>query len=810
MRNVILASMHTYARRYVAALVAIVIATGFIVAINALSAAAREGASETVGRHYRGADLAATDAEGARQYASLRTRALADPGVTAAAVNWRGWTEARFPDGTTTVSVGSVATALSLRWQETSTGRLPTADGEIAMSSSQARRHDVGTGDTVRLDVGGRDRAFTVIGIVDDQDGPLRSVLYLPERTFASLGDVVEPVDEVFAVTGDPAAVASRLDRAVNGVEVTTAEAYERELRLRATQGIDIFQKLILVFAGISLFVGALVIANTFTILLAQRARDLALLRCVGAVRAQIAWSVVAEGLAIGVAGAAVGVGLGYVIAVAGTAAIGHWSPSTPMGPPTLTPGGVLLPVLLGVAVTVVASYLPARRAGAQSPLAALQPQDVVQIRTKAGALRLVAAAAFLLMGSAGLLVGLRGVLVPGLIGGMLSFVGVLLLTPVLVPAAIRAAGPLARRAGVPGRLAHANSMRNPRRTAATSTALLIGVTLITSVVVGSASISNKVNTSLDSNHPADLIVSSAEGSLPRGIAGQLGAVGGVSRAVEVRGTEASLDGEKMTVLGADRGALAVVRGGAVRDLGPDEVMIPAESGAFDDGSYGDTIALRAGGQTRELTVRHVTGLGDAPIVSRSTLDGMGADTTARAVWIRAADGADAGEVTGDVHAITKASDLDILGGLPDRAEILKILAIVLAITVGFLAIAVLIALIGVGNTLSLSVLERVRENSLLRAMGLERSGLRVMLAIEALLMAGVSAVLGIALGTLYAWFGVKTVADGIFESAPSLTVPWQQVAVIFVVAAAAGLAACVLPARQAARIAPAAGLVAD
>lgn len=810
MRNVILASMRTYARRYVAALVAVVIATGFIVAINILSATARDGANETVGRHYRGADVAATDATGQRQYAALRTRALADPDVTAAAVNWRGWTEATFPDGPRTVSVGSVATDRGLRWQDTSAGRLPTADGEIAMSASQAKRHHVRAGDIVKLDAGDHELKLTVTGIVDDQDGPLRSVLYVPERTFASLGDVAEPVDEVLAVNGDPAVVASRLDRATTGLTVQTADAYERELRLRATQGIDIFQKLILVFAGISLFVGALVIANTFTILLAQRARDLALLRCVGAIRAQIARSVVAEGLLIGAIGAVIGVVLGYVIAVVGTAAIGHWSPATPMGTPTLTLGGVLLPVLLGVGVTIAASYLPARRAGSQSPLAALQPQEAVQVRTRSGAVRLVFAAGFLLVGTAGLLLGLQGVLVSGLVGGMFSFVGVLLLTPVLVPAAIRAVGPLARRAGVPGRLAHANSMRNPRRTAATSTALLIGVTLITSVVVGSASVSDKVNTSLDSNHPVDLIVSSTETPLPKGIAERLAEVEGVSRAVEVSGTEARLGDQKVTVLGVDRSALEVPHGSTLRGLTPDEVVIPAESAAFGNVTSGDKIALRIGSQVRELTVAYGVGLGDAPIVSRSALDEMGGHTVPRAVWIRATDGANAGDITSDVQAITKAADLDITGGLPDRADILKILAIVLAITVGFLAIAVLIALIGVGNTLSLSVLERVRENSLLRAMGLERSGLRRMLAIEALLMAGVSAALGIALGTVYAWFGVKTVTDGIFENAPSLTVPWPQIVLIFVIAAAAGLAACVLPAHRAARIAPAAGLVAD
>ncbi|KAA1397883.1 ABC transporter permease [Aeromicrobium ginsengisoli] len=807
MRSVILASMRTYARRYVAAFVAVLIATGFIVAINTLSAAAREGANETVGKQYLGADVAATDATGPRQYGELRTRALADPDVTAAAVNWRGWAEATLSRGSQMVSLGSVATDRHLRWQETRSGRLPTADAEIAISSSWARRHHVRLGDSLSIDAGTKPRAFTVTGIVDDQDGPLRSVLYVPERVFPGLGDIGAPVDEVFAVSGDPSAVASRLDRATSGVKVATADAYERTLRLQATNGIDVFQKLILVFAAISLFVGALVIANTFTILLAQRARDLALLRCVGAVRAQVARSVVVEGLVIGAVGAAAGVVLGYLIALGGKAAIGHWSPSTPMGGASLTMGSVLLPVLLGIAVTVAASYVPARRAGAQSPLAALQPQEAVQVRTRAGTLRLVTATGFLLAGAAGLLVGLQSVLVAGLIGGMLSFIGVLLLTPVLVPVAIRLVGPLARRAGVPGRLAHGNSMRNPRRTAATSAALLIGVTLITAVVVGSASISHKVNTSLDENHPIDLIAASAKGALPQGIGAKLAAVDGVKQAVQLPGVEARVGDQKMTILGVDNATRALVRGNVLRHLGPHDIMISGDTGTE---ASGETVAVKAGGTVRKLSVRYAAGIGDAAIVSRATLDAMGVATAPRAVWVRAADGADAGAVASDVASIAKESNLDLSGGLSERADILKLLAIVLAITVGFLAIAVLIALIGVSNTLSLSVLERVRENSLLRAMGLERSGLRAMLAIEALLMAGVSAVLGIGLGTLYAWFGVKTLSDGVFDSAPDLSVPWVQVGAIFLVAVGAGLVACVLPARQAARIAPAAGLVAD
>ncbi len=814
MRTVILASMRTYARRYVAALLAVVIATGFIVAISALSAAARDGSGQAVDQQYGRADLAIAGTGDIEGFADVTRRAAGVAGVDAVAVDWFAYTGVTLPDGPRDLSLGSIATSAGLRWQEPATGRLPTpdADDEIALSTSDARRHDVSVGDAVTLDLPGGDRRMTVTGTVDDLDGPLSAAAYLPERAIAGLGDIASPSDAVVAVTGDAATVREAVQRAAgDGAAVVTGDEYRETQRLAATRGIDVFQKLVYVFAGISLFVGALVIANTFTILLAQRARDLALLRCVGAVRSQVARSVVVEGVLLGAIGSVVGVMMGLGVAAGGVALIGHFSPGTPMGTPTLTVASVAVPVLLGVAVTAAGAYLPAQRAGAQSPLRALQHQDVVELRTRSGVVRLVSAVALIGVGGAGLAAGLAGSLLVGMLGGMLSFIGVLLLTPVLVPATIRAVGPLARRLGLSGRLAHVNSLRNPRRTAATSTALLIGVTLITAVVVGSASISHKVNTSLDVENPIDLTATSSS-AIPDRVAEDIGRVDGVQGVAALPGVAAQVGGQDVEVLGVDDAALALVHGTpAFAPLGAGTIVLPSSMTDVEPAGSGETVTVTIAGETRDLTVVRAAGIGDSPLVSRATLDAIGATPDViRALWVRAAASADPGDVAADVTAVARTADLDVSGGLPDRADITKVLDVMLSVTIGLLAVAVLIALIGVGNTLSLSVLERVRENSLLRALGLERSGLRAMLAIEALLMAGVAAVLGVALGTAYAWFGVRTVSAEVFQTAPDLTVPWGQVAMILVVAALAGLAACVLPARRAARIAPAAGLVAD
>ncbi|MFC5678090.1 ABC transporter permease [Aeromicrobium endophyticum] len=812
MRTVILASMRTYARRYVAALVAIVIATAFIVAINALSSAARAGSAAAVDQQYGTADLVLPGRGDLSGFTEKARRVSDVPGVRAVAVNWSAYGSATLPDGPRDISVGSVADSPALRWQHAATGRLPRTDDEVAVSSSVASKHDVALGSTITLDLPGGDRRLTVTGTVDGPDAPLSAAAYLPERTLAGLGDAASPLDAVVATDRDAASTGRSIDRQLGADTVVAGDTYRETLRLEATRGVDVFQKLIYVFAGISLFVGALVIANTFTILLAQRSRDLALLRCVGAVRSQVARSVVAEGVLLGVVGSIVGVLLGLGIATGGVALLGRLSPQTPMGQPSLTLLATAVPIALGVAVTAAGAYLPAQRAGAQSPLSALQPQDVVEVRSRSGAVRLTTAGVLVVLGIAGLVAGLSGSLLIGMAGGMLSFVGLMLLTPVIVPAAIRLTGPLVRRLGLPGRLAHANSLRNPRRTAATSTALLIGVTLITAVVVGSASISHKVNTSLDENNPVDLMATSSTAPVPDRVTAEIRRVDGVEEVAALPGAPARVGGLDVDVLGADDHALALMHGTpAFSPLGDDQVVLPSSVGDVTLSASGRTAEVTIAGRTREMTVLHGTGIGDRPLVSTTTLDAMDAtDSRTAAVWVRAAASADPADVAGDVTAVAKTADLDVSGGLTDRADILGTLDVVMAVTIGLLAVAVLIALVGVGNTLSLSVLERVRESSLLRALGLGRSGLRAMLAIEALLMAGVAAVLGVALGTAYAWFGVRTASVGVFRSGPDLTMPWGQIALILVVAALAGLAACVLPARRAARIAPAAGLVAD
>ncbi|MDO9379296.1 MAG: FtsX-like permease family protein [Nocardioidaceae bacterium] len=812
MRTVVLASLRHQLRRYVAAGLAIAIAVAFVVAVNAMSAAAREGATAEVAAQYRGADVVLT---GDLADASALERRAADvPGVESVAVNRSSYTEVGLGGAPTTRPVGSVAADPALRWQRLSVGAFPRGPTDALVSADAARDAGLAVGDRVTAQGLGGTGRFTVTGLVDDATGPLSASVYLPEDVLAATdGNAFATSLVLHTAAGDASSVATALRSSLGddgAVVVQTADDFLADQRSQATQGVDVFQNLVLAFAALAAFVGVLVIANTFTILLAQRARDFALLRCVGSLRRQLVRGVVAEAAVLALVASLLGAVAGYALAFAGVALLDATSPLT-TGTPSIGVGSVAVPVLAAVLVTVAACVVPARRVARQTPLAALQPQVEPAARSRAGVLRIVSA---LVVGGTGVGALLLGAAAPSLLvamaGGMLSFVGVVLLGPVLVPALVRLVGPLFRTAGVPGRIAVQNAVRNPRRTASTTLALLVGVTLVTTVVVGTASVKSSVGSVLDDAAPVDLALTSTTGALPGGVAREVGGTDGVGRSAELAGAQVEVGGTSVRLLGVGDDARQVAHGGSTLvGLRPGTVVLPsqvASDAGVADGARVEVVG--PDGRPESLTVRIDDGVGAVGWVTARDLRAVAGDDVApSAVWVRADDDADAQATTAAIGALAARADLDVSGGLPQRAGVLGVLDTMLLVTVGLLAVSVLIALVGVGNTMSLSVLERLRETSLLRALGLERRRLRRTIALESLLMSVVATVLGVGLGVLYAWCGVRAVSAGVLGG---VSVPWLQLAGIVVVAAVAGLVASVLPARRAARVSPAAGLVAD
>ena len=536
----------------------------------------------------------------------------------------------------------------------------------------------------------------------------------------------------------------------------------------------------VLGFAAVAMLVAALVIANTFQVLVAQRTRTLALLRCVGASKRQLRRSVLLEAAILGFGSALVGLVRGAVLA---QVALIVAQPRRPRRPAAvehqLTPAVVLVPLLVGTLVTVLASLVPAREATRVAPIAALRPADAPAVGARAGRIRL-AVSLLLVVGGAGVLL-LAALAAParrrqpslllgvGILAGAASFVGVLLGAVFWVPRIVALLGRALASTGTSARLAAANTVRNPRRTAATSTALLIGVTLVVMMSTGAASARTSMDRELDERYPVDLVVDGpARGRLVRDGRGRRPA--GASRrarrprtvaAAHRRGPDGQL-GDRRRGRRRRRRARRPCSATLARRRPADGILLLPASAKDRDLPTGDAVSARPTTTTatpapagRRCDSRAVsTGLGGdrrSSPARRSTRSPRRPRVDHVGVARPRADPAD---VMQDVRDALPDGALEVSSAAQQRVSNERLVDSLLGIVVGLLAVAVVIALIGVANTLSLSVLERRRESATLRAIGLSRRQLRWMLAVEGMLIAGVGALLGAGLGLLYGWAG--------------------------------------------------------
>ena len=805
MKTVLRASLRTHTRRYVSAAVAVVIGVSFIVVTSLLSDATRAGLVAGVEVPYRGADVVVTDVD-ADEAARIVDRA--ERGGDSAAV--LGWTPQQvriddrlFEDRT---DVGGIADDPALRWQVLREGRFPDGPGEVVADVNAVKGHDVAIGDSVEIGTGRGSVDATLVGLVDTPSASAGAQLYLTWPDLHRL-DADLWVDSVAYAGPGASSLAGTLPA---GATVQPRDEFVEDRQAELTNEVNVLAILLLVFAAIALFVSVLVIANTFSILFAQRARDFALLRCVGATRRQILRSVRVEAVALGVVSAAlgllVGTGLGYGLVALAKGALPSGSMAFPV-PSVRWYAGALV---VGVLVTVVAAWLPTRRVVRVNPLAALRPDDSTSVRTGAGRLRVLLGLVTVAVGVALLALSISASNALAMVlGGVASFSGVLLLGPVIVPALIRAAGGLVGRfAGAPVRLATENAVRNPRRTAATTASLLVGVTLTTAVLVGLASSRSAVDDDLDKDYPVDVTVTATDAPLPGDVLDRARGVRGVSSAIALDGVSATITGAGRLPVVATSGADHVVRGApGMADPLPGEIWLPSD--LMGDLTDGDPVTVQVDGRSERLTAQGGSGWGEAALVAPSTLADLTTTPATWAVWVRADDGADAEDLGGDLDAIAQSADADLVNSLRERSWVTLQLDVLTGTVVALLGIAVVIALIGIGNTLGLSVLERGRENALLRALGLTRRQLRATLAAEALLLSVVATVLGTVIGVAFAWVAVQALVQRTVEDAP-MVLPWGQLALVVLVAGVAGLLSALLPARRAARVTPAAGLSLD
>lgn len=729
-------------------------------------------------------------------------------------------------------------------------GALPTAADEIALPTEVATRLSTSIGDeivetfsapvtdgedvtpsrtTVRLNVVGLvddpNGAFAMSGgaalVTDDAVMNRLTIEWGGPREFREATVALDDGAQLETVRADLLAALG------DGFVVQTKDEAAAASVASLTNDQDVFTVTILAFAAIALIVAALVIANTFQVIVAQRTRTLALLRCVGASKRQLRASVLLEASLLGFIASAIGFALGALLVQITVLALQNVDLDIPI-PRTImiTVSSVVWPLIVGTLVTVLASLVPARAATRVAPLAALRPADLESMTKSSSRIRLIFSLLLFLGGGAVMALGLALAaessvelgLIAGIAGGTASFVGVLLGAVFWVPKVVSAIAGLLSKLGASSQLAAANTVRNPRRTAATSTALLIGVTLVAMMSVGAATARTSLSETLDDYYPFDVSIDagvvSPDGTetisgLTSTLLEDLSSVSGVAAVAPLTGTQVTVhwtqdtvsEGETLKSVEPDAAAAAVNPDGLFDGLDDSTVVVDAYDAQTHNLTESSTIQIDGADGSVTVSVS-IADLGTSALISTpAVMRQLDAGSVVDGAWIKVSTSASAVGVVADVRDVMSETTVDLRGAAVERATMQQVIDTILAVIVGLLGIAVVIALIGVANTLSLSVLERRRESATLRAIGLSRRQLRATLAIEGTLIAGVGAVLGVVLGLVYGWVG-STIVLGTFAGV-QLTVPWRDLALVVVIALAAGLLASVLPARSAARTSP-------
>ncbi|GAA2235195.1 FtsX-like permease family protein [Rarobacter faecitabidus] len=854
--------------RLIAAGIAIALGTGFVAATLLASNAMTRFTYDAVTAGYGDADVVATLQKPESQ--SLTWQDLdgiaATQGVAAATA--AGPYYFSLSSGSNERSQGVVpATADRLAIYKIASGTEPSTATEIAIPANAAESLGVGIGDTVTWqgfgeynegtdESGSAGTPLTITAIVapsgaaflNDGDVGVMTRDGLAQLTSAPTPPVAIALDP--GTTLDEASAALSASSSLPALALQTRDQAAKDTMAEFSDGQDVFTAFILAFAGLALIVAGLVISNTFQVLVAQRTRTLALLRCTGASKSQLRRSVLIEGGILGLASSLVGVvTAGGLVQLALIILRRIW-PTVPI-PAAISPTiwVVIVPVAVGIAVTVISCLVPARQATHVAPLAALRPIESPTVKRRGGLVRLIFAILLTVTGALLLIAGIAvsrsdvGVgLLAGVAGGALSFVGIVLGAVFWLPPAARLLAMIVGKMGPAARLAAANSIRNPRRIAATSTALLIGVTLVTTMSVGAASARATMKNTLDQAFPFDIAAAFYQETWSSGSSDgefQSDAADFTTRVSEnlerirkvegVRSAAPALSTEQVVRIDDSRElnlpAIAVNPGSAASEIirGIDDAPTPRAGVAIISSEVAGSASsgnLRSGDRLRTgsapaapvLTVQVVPGhfqfiLTDyADLEEARSLDD-GSDTVNTLVVASLTDIDDAGNVLQDVQDVVTGSTW-VQSPAAERAMFDKVINTVLAIIIGLLAVAVIIALIGVANTLSLSVLERRRENATLRAIGLSKKQLRGSLAVEGTFLAAVGAILGTLLGLAYGWIGSYIVLGS--YSNPDLVVPWRDFGLVALVTLGAGLLASVVPARSALKASPVAALAVD
>ncbi|MER5783854.1 FtsX-like permease family protein [Streptomyces mobaraensis] len=712
---------------------------------------------------------------------------------------------------------------------EITSGHEPRGAAEAVLDSDTADKRGVRIGDTLRVIAAPGDFRVRVVGLATYKTtNPGAAVVYLDTRTAQTRLLGTTGGYSGFGLTAAPGVSDEQLKERVTAavgprLTVHTAAETKKENKEDFGSVLDVMKYALLGFAGIAVLVGIFLIVNTFSMLVAQRTREIGLMRAIGAGRRQINRSVLVEALMLGVIGSVLGIGGGIGLAVGLMGLMESVGMNLDTGELTIKATTPLVGLAIGVLVTVFAAYLPARRAGKISPMAALRdagtPADGRAGRVRAGiglALTAAGAAALLAAGNADQASAGSGLLG---IGVLLTLVGFVVVGPLLAGFLVRALGAVVLRVfGPVGRLAERNALRNPRRTGATGSALMIGLALVAALsVVGSSMVASATD-QLDKSVGADFIIQDGgdKALSPAVEKAVLSAhdIEHFSRYTHVMAKVTTPDGktatQRLTATDptyADDVRSETVQGRLKNAYAKDAMSVP-EGFAKDHGiRRGDRLTVTMiDGRTARLRVNAVTsddtsldkGAMYLDIATARRYLPAGAVPLTGMILAKAKDGRATEAAASLKAAVAEYPQVKVRDQADYKAMIKDQVGQLLNIIYGLLALAIIVAILGVVNTLALSVVERTREIGLMRAIGLSRRQLRRMIRLESVVIALFGALLGLGLGMGWGTTAQKLLA---LEGLGVLDIPWPTITAVFLGSAVVGLLAALIPAFRAGRM---------
>ena len=823
MLGLVLSSVRHNIGRYVATLVAIITGVAFFTAVNVISNGVSNALSGNVDDQYGAVDVAVAPEEpdnaedSAVDPASLRITQdavddlLALPGVEGGAGILTSPVALLGEDGEATATGATGRLWVEddeLQPLQVASGEAPTSAGQVAVDRGLAADEGLEVGDEITVLTLAGPQPATVSGLTSFGDADALdnggTISVAEDDAFDWLSGGQQEYAAYYLRGSDADALAEAAQAQVPaGFQVQTGDEFRDDQRAETGGFASGLRIALQAFAVLALLVGGFVIYNTFSVIVAQRLRELAVLAAIGATPRQLKRSLRLEGLVVGLLGSFIGVVVGYLLTLVLGGVIAAFGGNLDLEL-RLSPGVIVLGMVLGTVITLLSVLAPASRAGRAEPMEAMRDAAV-----ESGSLSRVRLAACLVLAGGGLAAML---LAPGpaLLGaGAVAFLAALFVgAPFIAAAGARLSRPVLERLGVEGRLAVDNSVRNPKRTATTANALVIGVFLVTLVAVAGSSLRDFAVGAVQEVQAADYLVLSDGGSVDPDFVGQMRDVDGVTAVVPFEREPVTIDGKAAVFSAGDTAELARVANisaseGDLADLAPGTIaVLDPEDGSIDRGS---TVEVQdARGRTVELEVvallEPTIGAGQVgSLVTTEEFAELSGDVAPTAAFVDVVDGAqsetkDAIEEIVALRPDITASESNALGQL-----ISTVFDFVIRAVTGLLLMSVLIALIGIVNTMSLSILERRRELGLLRIIGMTDARVRRMVTLESVLIAVLGTLTGLIAGLVVALSLVFSISR-LSTASVAPAVPWLELLAILVLGVVLGALAAFVPARRSTR----------